>query len=619
MFIFVNKGIIPTVHKTLPSIKCYLDRTHLLKIKMAEIDLSSIASPADIRKMSIEELRQLASEMREALIRKLSVHGGHVGPNLGMVEAVLALHYVFDTPEDKIVFDVSHQTYPHKMITGRMQAFTDPAHYDDVTGYTNPKESEYDLYSLGHTSSAVALAAGLAKARDLKGGKENVVAVIGDGSLSGGVAFEGLDYGATLGSNFIVVVNDNQMSIAENHGGIYADLRLLRNTNGTAEPNLFRAMGYAYRYVHYGNDLRSLIDMFRSVKDSPVPVVVHINTMKGMGLAAAEMDKEEFHYSGPFNPQTGAPLNEQPESDEPTDYSELFARKMMAMMKENRQIATITAGTPGVLGFDAARRREAGKQFIDVGIAEQAAVDVASGLAKAGVRPVMGVVSSFLQRAYDQFSQDIALNRQPATFVVFYGSMFGMNDETHLGFFDIALLSNIPNLLFLAPTCREEFEAMLEWSVRQDKTGTIIRVPGGRMTSNSEIEILEDYSEPIYDIVRKGGDVALIGAGTMFGNMQKAADILEKEGIAVTLINPRNLSTLDGATLDLLKDYRLIITAEDGILDGGFGQKVASYMGDYPVKVINLGLPKEFLNRFSAKELLSECGMEPEQIAHAAR
>ncbi len=582
---------------------------------MENIDLHSIKSPEDIRKMSIPELTKLAAEMRSTLLEKLSAHGGHIGPNLGMVEAVIALHYVFDTPQDKIIFDVSHQTYPHKMLTGRMQAFTDPAHYDDVTGYTNPSESEYDLYSLGHTSSAVALAAGVAKARDLKGEKENVVAVIGDGSLSGGVAFEGLDYGATLGTNFIVVVNDNQMSIAENHGGIYADLRLLRNSNGTAEPNLFRSMGYAYRYVNYGNDLRSLIEMFRSVKDINYPVVVHINTMKGMGLPVAEANKEEFHYNGPFDLKTGAPLHEDEPKDEPQDYSELFARDMLRKMKENERVVAITAGTPGVLGFDPARRREAGRQFIDVGIAEQAAIDVASGLAKGGMRPVVGFVSSFLQRAYDQFSQDIALNKQAATFVVFYGSMFGMNDETHLGFFDIALLSNIPNLLYLAPTCKEEFEAMLDWSVKQDKQAVVIRTPGSMVVSNSEIKLLDDYSKPEYEIVRKGGNVALIGAGSMFGIMAKAADLLAQKGVEVTLINPRNLSTLDTATLDSLKDYSVVITAEDGIVDGGYGQKVASYLGEAPVKVVNLGLPKEFLNRYKYSELQKACGLTPEQIA----
>ena len=587
-------------------------------MKNNDIDLSEIKTPADIRTMDIDQLTQLAAGLRSTLLDKLSAHGGHIGPNLGMVEAVIALHYVFDTPDDKIVFDVSHQTYPHKMITGRMQAFTNPAHYDDVTGYTNPAESPYDLYSLGHTSSAVALAAGLAKARDLQGGKENVVAVIGDGSLSGGVAFEGLDYGATLGTNFIVVVNDNQMSIAENHGGIYADLHLLRNTNGTAEPNLFRAMGYGYRYVNYGNDLRSLIEMFRSVKNIDHPVVVHINTMKGMGLPVAEANKEEFHYGAPFDLKTGAPLHEDNPQTAPEDYSDVFAKSMLRKMKENSKVVTITAGTPGVLGFDKARRKEAGRQFIDVGIAEQAAVDVASGLAKGGARPVVGLVSSFLQRAYDQFSQDIALNRQAATFVVFYGSMFGMNDETHLGFFDIALLSNIPGLLYLAPTCKEEFEAMLDWSVKQDKLPVVVRTPGSVATSNPDVKLLDDYSEPVYDVVRQGKDVALIGAGMMFGIMSQAADLLAKEGINVTLINPRNLSKLDTTALDALKDYKTVITAEDGTVDGGYGQKVASYLGESPGKVINLGLPKAFPNRYDYADLQRQCGLTPEQIASAA-
>ncbi len=586
---------------------------------MKDIDLSTIESPDDIRKMNIGELTQLASEMRSALLKKLSVHGGHVGPNLGMVEAVIALHYVFDTPQDKIIFDVSHQTYPHKMLTGRMEAFTDPAHYNDVTGYTNPQESEYDLYSLGHTSSAVALAAGLAKARDMKGEKENVVAVIGDGSLSGGVAFEGLDYGATLGSNFIVIVNDNQMSIAENHGGIYENLQLLRETNGTAELNLFRAMGYDYRYVNYGNDLKSLIEMFESVKDTDRPVVVHINTMKGMGLPIAEADKETFHFSGPFDLRTGASLNEPAQNDAPEDYSEHFAKGMLRRMKENDKVVTITAATPGVLGFDKARREEAGKQFIDTAIAEQSSVDIASGLAKGGMRPVVGFVSSFLQRAYDQFSQDIALNKQPATFVIFYGTMFGMNDETHLGFFDIALLSNIPDLLYLAPTCKEEFDSMLDWSIKQDKLSVVVRIPGAVATSNPEIKLLDDYSKPQYDVVRNGNEVALIGAGLMFGIMSQAADILAEEGVKVSLINPRNLSTLDTATLDSLKDYKLIVTAEDGIIDGGFGQKVASYLGESPVNVVNLGLPKEFLNRYDYSELQKRCGLTPAQIAEKVK
>lgn len=581
-------------------------------------ELTEILSPSDIRKMSIDKLDTLADKLRDTLLDKLAAHGGHIGPNLGMVEAIIALHYVFNTPEDKVVFDVSHQTYIHKMLTGRIQAFTDPAHYDDVTGYTNPSESEYDLFSLGHTSSAVALAAGIAKARDLQNDVYNVISVIGDGSLSGGVAFEGLDYGATLNSNFIVIVNDNQMSIAENHGGIYEGLRELRDSNGESNNNLFRAMGYDYKYVSDGNNVSSLIQAFKDVKDIDHPIVVHINTLKGKGLDAAVADKEEYHYGGPFDRQTGQPLNQADENGNITTYHELFAEIMSARMKEDKRVVTITAGTPGVLEFDAKRRLEAGSQFIDVAIAEQSAVDIAAGLAKGGIQPVVGFVSSFLQRAYDQFSQDIALNKQPATFVVFYGTMFGMNDETHLGFFDISILSNIPNLLYLAPTCREEFEAMLKWSIPQTNTPVVIRIPGVKLNSNPEVSLLEDYSEIKYDIVREGGDVALIGAGYMFSIMTQAADILATKGLKVTLINPRNLSSLDTDALDALKKYKRIITAEDGIIEGGYGQKVASYLGDTSVEVINLGLPKEFLNRYNYAALQKQCSLTPEQIADKA-
>lgn len=586
---------------------------------MKDIDLTQINSPSDIRQMTTDELKALAAALRRPLLDKLSAHGGHVGPNLGMVEAIIALHYVFNTPEDKIVFDVSHQTYPHKMLTGRMKAFTDPAHYDDVTGYTAPKENpDFDLFSLGHTSSAVALASGLAKARDLRGGHENVIAVIGDGSLSGGVAFEGLDYGATLNSNFIVIVNDNDMSIAENHGGIYADLRLLRNTNGTADNNLFRAMGYAYRYVHYGNDIPSLIKAFEGVKDINYPVVVHINTMKGIGLPVAEAHKEQFHFSAPFDLKTGAPLEASAAGTEPEDYSDIFALHTLLKMRENPALVAITAGTPGVIGFTAERRKEAGQQYADVGIAEQQAVAMASGLAKGGATPVVGLASTFLQRAYDQFSQDISLNRQAATFVVFYGSMFGMTDETHLGFFDLGLLSNIPGLDVLTPTCKEELLAMLDWAESQHERPVVIRVPGGNVIANPGVKILDDYADAPYDIVRKGSKIALIGVGTFLPVMLKAADLLETKGIEATVISPRNVTTLDTATLDTLKGYDLVITAEDGIVDGGFGQKVASYLGDSTVKVINLGLPKQFLNRYKPAELQRACRLTPEQIADLA-
>lgn len=569
------------------------------------IDLNSIHSPADIKGMSMDELTELCAALREALLTKLGAHGGHVGPNLGFLEATVALHYVFDAPKDKIVYDVSHQTYVHKMLTGRMQAFTDPAHYNDVTGFTNPAESEYDLFTIGHTSTGVSLAGGLAKARDLAGGHENVIAVVGDGSLSGGEAFEGLDFGSTLGSNFIVVVNDNQMSIAENHGGLYADLRLLRNTNGEGEPNYFRSLGYAYRYVKYGNDIRSLVEAFRKVKDYPYPVVVHLNTQKGMGYAPAERFREEFHFSGPFDIPTGDPLR----ISEAETWDEVFYQTIRPMMEADRNVAVITAGTPGVIGFDAARRREAGRQFIDVGIAEQEGVALASGMAKAGARPVFGVVSSFIQRAYDQLSQDVAINNTPVVLNICYGGVGSMTDATHLGWFDIPLISNIPGWLYLAPTCREEYVAMLRWAVRQTSLPVAIRQPElGVWVSGKEFP--EDYSNPRSSICHRGKDVAIIAAGSTFRAAYDALPALGEKGIDATLVNPVFLSGLDTGMLDSLKEnHRLVVTMEDGALAGGYGEKVARYYGDTDMKVVCRGADKEFLDNYDRKEVMDRFGL----------
>lgn len=585
---------------------------------MTDINLLDIHSPRDIKKMDEAQLNQLADEMRSALIRKLSIHGGHVGPNLGMVEATIALHYVFDAPADKIVFDVSHQSYPHKMLTGRMQAFVDPAHYDDVTGYTDPEESpEYDLFSIGHTSTSISLATGLAKARDLSGGHENVVAVIGDGSLGGGMALEGLDYGATLGTNFIVIVNDNDMSIAENHGGLYADLRLLRHTNGTAEPNIFRAMGYSYRYVEYGNDIRRLIAAFEEVKDIDHPVVVHINTMKGMGLPVAEAHKERFHYSGPFDPKSGAPLEEYAAGEEPVDYTDIFTEHMLARMAADRKVVTMTAATPGAFGFTPDRRREAGRQFIDVGICEQQAVGMAAGLAKAGMKPMFGVMATFLQRAYDQLSHDLAINDLPAAICTFANGLYAMRDETHLGFFDIPLISNIPNIIYLTPTCREEYVAMLDWALDQTSHPVAVRTPAGNVVSDPACEILADYSAPRWLVRHQGARVALIGVGAMYPVVEKAAELIRRRGIDATLISPCCVTALDTETLAPLADYETLVTVEDGILDGGFGQKVAAYLGSAPVSVRCLGLEKEFLNGFDPAVIASRAGLTPEGIAAA--
>lgn len=576
------------------------------------MDINNIHSSADIKSLGPDELTDVCAQIRTALLTKLSRHGGHVGPNLGMVEMSVALHYVFDLPKDKIVYDVSHQSYVHKMLTGRMEAFTDPAHYNDVTGYTNPRESATDLFTIGHTSTGVSLAGGLVKARELMGGDENIIAVVGDGSLSGGEAFEGLDYAATLKSKFIIVVNDNEMSIAENHGGLYSNLRDLRESNGQCECNYFKAMGLDYRYVAYGNDLRSLIEAFEDVKRLDHPVVVHIHTQKGEGYAPAEAHKEQFHFSAPFDVATGNLLN----MNEAPDYGDITAEHLLEMMKQDPSVVAITAGTPGVIGFGPERRRLAGEQFVDVGIAEQEAVALASGIAKGGGKPFFGVVSSFVQRAYDQLSQDMAINSTSPVIGIFYGTVLGMNDVTHLGWFDIALISNIPGVVYLAPTCKEEYLAMLTWAMKQNGYPVALRVPGTKVVESGRT-YPSDYSDlNKYSVEHKGDSVAIIAAGAFFSRGEQLRKLLADKGIDATLINPRFLSGLDVELLDSLRrDHQLVVTLEDGVLDGGFGEKVARfYSTDKDMMVKCYGLQKEFADRYSYQQILEQNHLMPEQM-----
>lgn len=574
--------------------------------------IENINGPSDVKKLSIDQLNVLAEEMRHALLTRLSKHGGHFGPNFGMVEATIAMHYVFNSPADKIVYDVSHQSYPHKMLTGRKDAYLYEEHYDDVSGYSNPDESEHDFFTIGHTSTSVSLACGLAKARDLKGESGNVIAVIGDGSLSGGEALEGLDIAAELNGNFIIVVNDNDMSIAENHGGIYSNLKLLRDTNGTAECNLFKAMGLDYVYVNEGNNVADLIEAFNKVKDSTKPVVVHINTLKGKGYAPAEQNKENWHYCSPFDVETGKPLY----SFDGEDYSSVTADYLLKKMKEDKSVVAITSATPTVLGFTEDKRKEAGAQFVDVGIAEETAVALASGIAKNGGKPVYGVYSTFVQRTFDQISQDMCINNSPATIVTFWGSVYGMNDVTHLGLQDIPMMSNIPNLVYLAPTTKEEYLAMLDWSIEQTKHSVAIKLPGGAMVSDGKT-ITKDFGKlNTYEVTQKGSKVAVVGLGTFYNLGQQAADLIEKKtGTKPTVINPYYITGLDGKLLTELKnDHDVVITLEDGILDGGFGEKIARFYGASDVKVLNFGLKKEFLDRYDVNEVLKENHLTAEQI-----
>lgn len=575
--------------------------------------LEKIQSPKDVKVLSMPQLHELAQEIRDGILNRDSNIGGHVGPNLGIVETTIAMHYVFNCPEDKFVFDVSHQSYPHKMLTGRAFGYYDNNRFQEISGYSSPAESpEYDQFELGHTSTSISLASGLQKARDIKGTKENIVVLIGDGSLSGGEALEGLDEVGELGTGIIIIVNDNEMSIAENHGGLYKNLALLRETNGKAECNLFRAMGLDYEYVADGNDVETLIKTFQEVKDIDHPIVVHIHTEKGKGYAPAEQNKEPWHWSMPFDIETGKPKIE----GGGEDYGNMTAEYLLEEMKKDKHLVAVTSGTPTVAGFFKNRREEAGAQHVDVGIAEEQAVAMISGMAKGGIRPVYNVYSTFIQRTYDQIAQDLCINGNPAVINVFCASLYGMNDITHIGFYDIPMLSNIPNLVYLAPTCWEEYKAMLAWGIQQTAHPVSIRVPGGAVTHSDE-QFDEDYSElNRFKMTHKGSKVAIVALGAFYGlGKQVAALLKEQKGIDATLINPRYITGLDEEMLESLKaDHEKVITLEDGALEGGFGEKIARFYGDSDMKTLCFGIKKGLYDRYDYQQLAKDNELTPEQI-----
>lgn len=577
--------------------------------------LEKINSPKDLKELNIEELKIVAEEIRGALFNRLTKHQGHFGPNFGMVEAEIALHYVFNSPIDKFLFDVSHQSYPHKMLTGRKDAYLYEEHFDDITGYTNPKESEHDFFTVGHTSTSISLATGLAKGRDLKGDKENIVAIIGDGSLSGGEALEGLNFaGSELNSNLIIIVNDNGQSIAENHGGIYKNLALLRKTNGTSENNLFKAMGLDYIYEEKGNDIEKLIELFKSVKDIDHPIVVHIKTIKGKGYKLAEENKEDWHWSIPFDKETGKSTISFGNGE---TYEEITSNFLLEKMKKDKTIVAVTPAMPSTIGFDIEKRKKAGSQFVDVGIAEEQAIAFVSGIAKNGGKPILGTNATFIQRTYDQISQDLCIDSNPATILLNYTSFAGLTDVTHLGIFTISAFSHIPNLVFLAPTKKSEYVAMLDWSIEQNKYPVMILIPGNGVIED-ERSVDTDYSNlNKFKIEQDGSQVAILALGDFYQKGVEVANEIEAQlGFKPTLINPRFVSGVDKELLTNLKEnHKLVITLEDGILDGGFGSSIASFYGtDNEIKVKCYGLNKEFYDRYDPEELLKELGITKEQI-----
>ena len=574
--------------------------------------LDKINTPEDLRGLSAEEMNLLSAEIRDLILKKVNTTGGHLGPNLGMVEATIALHRVFNSPVDKFVFDVSHQCYPHKILTGRKEGFTNPAKYHTYTGYTAPEESAHDLFKVGHTSTSVSLACGLAKARDLIGGKENVVAIIGDGSLTGGEALEGLNNAAVLGSNIIIVVNDNDMSIAENHGGLYSNLKLLRDTKGQAENNFFKTLGFDYYYIDNGHDFNELISVFDRVKDADHPVLVHMHTIKGKGLHEAEVDKEHYHWIVPGE------LDKKPVAENAIrkeSYESITADYILDRASKDSSIIAISPATPGVSGFTPEFRKKLGKNYVDVGIAEEHAVAFASGLAKGGAKPMLAVMSSFIQRTYDQLSQDLALNNAPATILIFWGGITGM-DATHLSKYDIPLICNIPNVVYLAPVNKEEYISMMDWANSQSAHSVVIRVPFTQVISTGEKDTT-DYSKiNKYQVVESGSEVAILGLGNFFHLGVKVKDALKANlGISATLINPHFISGVDEELMESLKaNHKLVITLEDGALEGGFGEKIASYFGNSDMKVLNFGARKEFTDRVPLEELYQRYHLTPELI-----
>jgi len=574
--------------------------------------LDKVNSPADVKNLDVAEMQSLCEEMVDLITKKVNVTGGHMAPNLGIIETTVALHYVFESPKDKIVFDVSHQCYPHKILTGRKDGFTKPENYLKYTGYTAPEESEHDLFKVGHTSTSVSLAVGVAKARDLKGEKGNVIALIGDGSLSGGEAYEGLNNAAVLGSNIIILVNDNEMSIAENQGGLYENLRLLRESNGKAELNFFKSLGFDYYYVEEGNDVATLISAFEKVKDTDKPTVVHLHTLKGHGLKVAEENKEMFHWMLPGTLET---MNERVSQVE-ENYYNLTTNFLLEKAKIDKTVVAITPATPGAYGFTKEFREKMGSQYVDVGIAEEHAVAYASALAKSGAKPFLAIMSSFVQRTYDQISQDLCLNNSPITMLVHWGAISGA-DATHLGTFDMSMLGNIPNLVYLAPTNKEEYMAMLEWSYKQNEHPVAIRVPYISLESCG-IEDKTDYSKlNKYQVVESGSKIAILGLGNFFALAKSVkAELKSRFGIESTLINPKFITGVDKELLESLKQtHEIIITLEDGILNGGFGEKIASFYGKSEVRVLNYGALKEFPDRVPVEELYIRYRLTKEQIA----
>lgn len=575
--------------------------------------LKSINEPKDIKKLNSKKLKILSQDIRNALLNKVSKKGGHIGPNLGVVEATIALHYVFDSPKDKIVFDVSHQSYPHKMITGRKDYFIKDELFEKISGFSSPVESIHDIFATGHTSTSISMGIGLAKARDMKKEDYNVIAFIGDGALSGGQALESLNIAGEYNGNLIIIVNDNEISIAENHGGIYKSLSDLRKTKGKSSNNIFRTFGLDYVYEENGNNINSMIKALKNIKDSKKPTVLHIHTLKGMGYPLAEKDFESWHSSEAFDLKTGKLLKASPDI---ITYKDLTRSYILEKAKKDQNFIVLTPAMPRSVGLDKNDRKILASQYLDTGIAEEACISIASGLAKNGAKPLFVTNATFMQRAYDQVSQDLCLNKSPATILLIKSGFETAKDMTHLGIFTIAIFSNIPNLVLLCPTCKSEYENMLDWSIDQKEHPVMILIPGNEITDRKSDNDFSDINK--FKLEEEGEKVAIIALGDFYQKGQELKEeIEEKLGFKPSLINPRFASGVDKNLLnDLKKDHKLVITLENGIVSGGFGQKISEFYSDSKMLVKNYGLEKKFYDRYNPDDILNKLGIRPSMIVN---
>lgn len=628
--------------------------------------LSSIHTPADVHALSAQQLRDLCLEIRATLLDYGKKHGGHIGSNLGVVELTVALHRVFDSPRDRFIFDVSHQSYVHKMLTGRAEAYLDQSRFDEVTGFTNPLESEHDSFVLGHTGTSISLACGLAKTRDMQRGAAgestigNVIAIIGDGSLSSAIAFEGLNNAAEQGGNLIIIVNDNEMSIAEDFGGMYGQLAKLRTSNGMAELNLFKAFGLDYRYVEQGNDVDALVEVLNEVKDIDHPIVVHIHTTKGLGFNDETEADNGSDGCNQTNPQPHAGQCEanhwqDPEASlsKPLDARKYYGEMAMASLERRFDnepgLVVISPATPGSNGITRDFRERAGAHYVDTGITEEHAAAFAAGIARAGGRPVLATSATFFQRTFDQLQQELALNHVPATLLIFGAGISGA-DNTHSGTFDMTMFANVPDVTCLAPASGEQMLDMLAWATGPSEHGVVaIRMPGEQILALERaadmafdpLQRAEEHDPAVniagacpfarYQIVQPGRDVAILGLGN---TMPLAAEITsalaendeEHAAITATLVDALQYSTMDAELLAMLADgHRLVVTLEDGQLEGGWGEKVTAFYANSSntkashVRVLNFGAAKEFTDRVPLGELNERYGLTSETIVSRIR